>query len=183
MTDVTKNDEPTKEEVKEESDDEEVPALEAAEPGAEEPNLAGRTTTRSEKKSRKAMAKMGLKPFPGVTRVTMKRSKTISFVITNPDVFVSKNTYVIFGEAKIDEPIGKEQELLKAFQAAKQSMEKPADAPVEAEDEEEEVDEEGVSQKDIDIVLSQVSVSRAKAVKALKANNNDIVNTIMALNA
>eukprot|EP01064_Diplonema_japonicum_P008878 TRINITY_DN1633_c0_g1_i1.p1 TRINITY_DN1633_c0_g1~~TRINITY_DN1633_c0_g1_i1.p1 ORF type:complete len:183 (+),score=73.88 TRINITY_DN1633_c0_g1_i1:93-641(+) len=182
MTEVNKNDEPTKEEVKEESDDE-APALEAAEPGAEETSAAGRTTTRSEKKSRKAMAKMGLKPFSGVTRVTMKRSKTISFVITNPDVFVAKNTYVIFGEAKIDEPTGhKEQELMKAFQAAKQSMEKPADAP-EAEDEDEEVDEEGVAEKDIELVMSQVNVSRAKAVKALKESNNDVVNAIMAFNA
>jgi nascent polypeptide-associated complex subunit alpha len=34
--------------------------------------------TRTEKKARKAMAKLGLKPVPGVTRVTMRRSKHVS---------------------------------------------------------------------------------------------------------
>ena len=35
--------------------------------------------------------------------------------------------------------------------------------------------------KDIDLVMAQASVSRAKAVKALKNNDNDIVNAIMEL--
>ena len=33
--------------------------------------------SRSEKKSRKAMAKLGMKPVPGVTRVTIKKSKNV----------------------------------------------------------------------------------------------------------
>lgn len=33
--------------------------------------------------------------------------------------------------------------------------------------------------KDIELVMSQANVSRAKAVRALKNNNNDIVNAIM----
>ncbi|CAG0881388.1 unnamed protein product [Darwinula stevensoni] len=47
-------------------------------------------------------------------------------------------------------------------------------------EEEEEVDETGVEEKDIDLVMSQANVSRGKAVRALKNNNNDIVNAIMA---
>ena len=46
-------------------------------------------------------------------------------------------------------------------------------------DEDEEVDEEGVEDKDIELVMSQANVSRSKAVKALKNNSNDIVNAIM----
>ena len=34
--------------------------------------------SRSEKKSRKAMAKLGMKPVPDVTRVTIKKSKNVS---------------------------------------------------------------------------------------------------------
>ncbi|KAI9934017.1 GAL4 enhancer protein [Aspergillus wentii] len=51
----------------------------------------------------------------------------------------------------------------------------------EEEDDGEEVDETGLEAKDIDLVVAQANVSRKKAVKALKENDNDIVNSIMAL--
>jgi NACalpha-BTF3-like transcription factor len=41
--------------------------------------------------------------------------------------------------------------------------------------------EKGVEPRDIELVMSQANVSRGKAVKALKANDNDIVNSIMEL--
>lgn len=41
------------------------------------------------------------------------------------------------------------------------------------------VDETGVEVKDIELVMSQANVSRVKAIRALKNNNNDIVNAIM----
>lgn len=43
-----------------------------------------------------------------------------------------------------------------------------------------EVDATGVDEQDIDTVMKQTSCSRGKAVKALKENNGDIVNAIMA---
>jgi len=51
----------------------------------------------------------------------------------------------------------------------------------EEEEDEEEVDAEGLEDKDIELVMTQANVSRNKAVKALKENDNDIVNSIMAL--
>lgn len=48
-------------------------------------------------------------------------------------------------------------------------------------DDGEEVDESGLESKDIELVMQQASVSRKKAVKALQENDNDIVNSIMAL--
>merc|ERR1712039_801830 len=65
----------------------------------------GGKQNRSEKKSRKAVAKLGMKPVPGIVRVTVKKSKNILFVISNPDVHKSPNsdTYIIFGEAKIED--------------------------------------------------------------------------------
>lgn len=51
----------------------------------------------------------------------------------------------------------------------------------EDEDDGEEIDDEGVEDKDIELVMSQANVSRKKAIKALKENDNDIVNSIMAL--
>ena len=51
----------------------------------------------------------------------------------------------------------------------------------EDDDDDEEVDETGVEAKDIELVQAQASVSRKKAIKALKESDNDIVNAIMAL--
>ena len=42
-------------------------------------------------------------------------------------------------------------------------------------------DETGLEPKDIELVMNQAGVSRAKAVKALKNQNSDIVNAIMEL--
>lgn len=51
----------------------------------------------------------------------------------------------------------------------------------EEEEDDEEVDATGLEDKDIELVMTQASVSRNKAIKALKENDNDIVNSIMAL--
>ena len=40
------------------------------------------------------------------------------------------------------------------------------------------MDEEGIEAKDIELVVSQVNCSRAKAVEALRANKNDIVEAL-----
>ncbi|XP_076952922.1 nascent polypeptide-associated complex subunit alpha-like protein 2 [Bidens hawaiensis] len=146
--------------------------------------------SRSEKKSRKAMLKLGMKPILGVSRVTIKRAKNIMFFISKPDVFKSPNseTYVIFGEAKIEDLSSQLQ-----TQAAQQFrmpdmgsvMNKPeisaAAAAAQADEEEEEVDEAGVEPRDIDLVMTQAGVTRPKAVKALKAHSGDIVSAIMEL--
>lgn len=55
------------------------------------------------------------------------------------------------------------------------------DKKEEEEDDGEEEDATGLEDKDIELVMTQASVSRKKAVKALKENDNDIVNSIMAL--
>jgi len=43
------------------------------------------------------------------------------------------------------------------------------------------MDDTGLEEKDIELVMQQASVSRKKAVRALKENDSDIVNSIMAL--
>merc|ERR1712031_40024 len=144
--------------------------------------------TRSEKKSRKAMQKLGMKPVTGIMRVTVKKSKNILFVISKPDVFKSpaSDTYIIFGEAKIEDLSAQAQtaaaEQFKAPQLPKLEMARIAEKPeIEELDEDGEVDESGVEPKDIELVMSQAGVSRGKAVSALKKNQGDIVNAIMEL--
>ncbi|XP_062894022.1 nascent polypeptide-associated complex subunit alpha isoform X3 [Mobula hypostoma] len=144
--------------------------------------------SRSEKKARKAMSKLGLRQVTGVTRVTIRKSKNILFVITKPDVYKSpaSDTYIVFGEAKIED-LSQQAQLAAAekFKVQGESVaniqENTQTPTVQEESEEEEVDETGVEVKDIELVMSQANVSRAKAVRALKNNNNDIVNAIMEL--
>lgn len=61
------------------------------------------------------------------------------------------------------------------------AVEDKKDDEEEEEDDDEEIDDSGLEAKDIELVMQQASVSRKKAVKALKENDNDIVNSIMAL--
>lgn len=144
--------------------------------------------SRGEKKARKIMSKLGLKPVQGVNRVTIRKSKNILFVINNPDVYKNPNsdTYIIFGEAKIED-LSQQAQLAAAekFKGPEPSAgaidaSGPTVAPI-AEEDEEEVDESGVDEKDIELVMSQANVPRTRAIRALKNNSNDIVNAIMEL--
>ncbi|KAM0840239.1 hypothetical protein ACQ4PT_059841 [Festuca glaucescens] len=148
-----------------------------------EVDASGKKQSRSEKKSRKAMLKLGMKSITGVSRVTVKKSKNILFVISKPDVFKSPNseTYVIFGEAKIEDLSSQLQsQAAEQFKAPDLSqMTSIPEASGAEHDDNEDVDEDGVEPKDIDLVMTQAAVSRAKAVKALKAANGDIVTAIM----
>merc|ERR1712070_1248982 len=156
--------------------------------GDGEGDAARAKQSRSEKKSRKAVQKLGMKPVAGVMRVTVKKSKNILFVISKPDVFKSpaSDTYIIFGEAKIEDLSAQAQtaaaEQFKSPQLPKLEMARIAEKPeIEELDEDGEVDESGVEPKDIELVMSQAGVSRGKAVSALKKNQGDIVNAIMEL--
>uniref|UniRef100_A0A8D1UGG8 NAC-A/B domain-containing protein n=1 Tax=Sus scrofa TaxID=9823 RepID=A0A8D1UGG8_PIG len=160
--------------------------------GASEETVAKAKQSRSEKKARKAMSKLGLRQIQGVTRITIQKSKNILFVIAKPDVFKSpaSDTYVVFGEAKIEDL--SQQVHRAAAEKFKVPSEPsplvPESAPgprvrpeceEEEEEEEEEVDEAGLELRDIELVMAQANVSRAKAVRALRDNQSDIVNAIM----
>ncbi|XP_022762844.1 nascent polypeptide-associated complex subunit alpha-like protein 2 [Durio zibethinus] len=185
VEDVKEDEKEDDEDDEDEDDDED----DDKEDGAQGANGSSKQS-RSEKKSRKAMLKLGMKPVSGVSRVTIKRTKNVLFFISKPDVFKSPNseTYVIFGEAKIEDLSSQLQ-----TQAAQQfrmpdmgSMMAKSDtsaaaAGAPADEEEEEIDETGVEPRDIDLVMTQAGVSRSKAVKALKTHGGDIVSAIMEL--
>jgi len=175
------------------SDDEEVPELEQG----DNPQVQMNKQSRQEKKARKSIAKLGLKQVPGITRVVIKKSKTMLFAINKPEVFQNANsdTYVVFGEAKVEDLAANQQ-----FQAAKNIEKAQAEAaarqaaaaatstakPELIEDDVDDVDDadvdtEGLEDKDIDLVVQQANCSKAKAVKSLRNNNGDIVNAIMEL--
>ncbi|XP_073309534.1 nascent polypeptide-associated complex subunit alpha-like protein 2 [Primulina huaijiensis] len=184
-------DEPLVEDVKEDDDNEDEADDSDDEGDDKEDGTPGSKQSRSEKKSRKAMLKLGMKPVTGVSRVTIKRTKNVLFFISKPDVFKSPNseTYVIFGEAKIEDLSSQLQsQAAQQFRMpdmgsvmAKSGIGAATAGHVHADDEEEEVDETGVEARDIDLVMTQAGVSKAKAVKALKTHDGDIVSAIMEL--
>jgi len=172
--------------------------------GISEEQVSKSKQSRSEKKARKVFSKLGLKQVQGVSRVTIRKSKNILFVINKPDVYKSpgSETYIVFGEAKIEDLSQHAQisaaEKFKAVEAGGGGLGGGSDGhghghhhhmagaqtqPQQHEDseEEEEVDASGIEEKDIELVVSQANVSRAKAIKALRVANNDIVNAIMDL--
>ena len=75
----------------------------AAAAGVPEESVSKARQSRSEKKARKAVQKLGLKWLAGVNRVAIRKSKNILFVIAKPDVYKNPNgdTYIVFGEAKV----------------------------------------------------------------------------------
>lgn len=142
--------------------------------------------SRAEKKSRKALQKLGLKTISGVSRVTVKKNKTYLFVIAKPEVYKSpqSDTYVIFGEAKIEDlSAAAQQNAAEQFKVPPSALGQGAEeaAIEEPEEEDEDMDEGDLEDKDIELVMQQADVSRVKAIKALKKSNKDVVDAIMGL--
>ncbi|VDD75066.1 unnamed protein product [Mesocestoides corti] len=174
------------------SESDEAPDLtEGRKPDAGDDNTSKQS--RSEKKARKAMSKLNLKPVGGICRVTIRKAKAIMFVISNAEVFKAPNvdTYIIFGEAKIEDMSTQAQaaavEKLRSQTLAGAGKDAPlskenepvSKSPIAEESEDEEVDDTGLEAKDIELIMEQANVSRSRAINALRKNNNDIVNAIM----
>jgi len=137
---------------------------------------------KQEKKARKTIQKLGMKLQKNFTRVTIKKSKNILFVIAKPDVYKApkSDTYIIFGNAKIEDMNQSHREFLSDKWAPKpESAQMPAIQ--EDQDDDDDVDTSGLDENDIQMVVEQASVSRSKAVKALRNHEGDIVNAIMEL--
>ncbi|KAH8024046.1 hypothetical protein HPB51_020804 [Rhipicephalus microplus] len=128
-----------------------VPLQIAQAAGITEELVSKAKQSRSEKKARKLMSKLGLKQIEDLSQ---QAQMAAAEKFKAPDVGAAMGEPA---QAAVSQPIEEESE------------------------EDEEVDEAGVEAKDIELVMSQANVSRVKAVRALKNNNNDIVNAIMEL--
>merc|ERR1712093_742889 len=150
----------------EDSTDDDMPEME----DTEEDAAGGKgKQSRSEKKSRKAMQKLGMKPVPGIIRVTVKKSKNILFVMAEIEDLSAQAT-----SAAVEQ-----------FKAPGAGLDVGVDdAPkIEAAEGDDDGDEDAgdLDENDIELVVKQAGVTKAKAIKALKSNDNDVVNAIMAL--
>ncbi|GAA5812635.1 hypothetical protein MFLAVUS_006092 [Mucor flavus] len=153
--------------------------------------------SRGEQKARKALLALDLKPVKGVNRVTFTRGRATVYAIGKPEVFMSLNsdTFIVFGEMQAEDMAARAQqaalEQQLAQEAAKEEEEEEEEAVAapktkeeggkEEEKEEENVDAGGMDEEHIKTVVSQASVTRSKAIEALKKNDGDVVNAIMEL--
>ncbi|KAH8282596.1 hypothetical protein KR054_008622 [Drosophila jambulina] len=152
--------------------------------------------SRAEKKARRLLMKLDLKPIKDVYRVTMKKSKNIMLIIESPDVYKSPTgTFIIFGKVLVEDMTNtaatqaaeryRELEAFKDKGADKAAATDAAGAAaVDDDDDGDDMDEaaaKDLDEKDIELVQMQASCSRKKAIKALLLNGHDVVNAIMDL--
>jgi NACalpha-BTF3-like transcription factor len=98
--------------------DDEMPELEN--------NQDPKNLNRGEKKCRKALLKLGMKQFDGVTRVTLRKRDGMIFVVNDPQVLRSENngnSFAVLGELSFDDPSKRMQaaESQKYIEAQKQA--------------------------------------------------------------
>ncbi|XP_016969320.1 nascent polypeptide-associated complex subunit alpha [Drosophila rhopaloa] len=155
--------------------------------------------SRGEKKARRILMKLDLKPIENVVRVTMKKNKNILLCINKPEVYKvpHSETIICFGEIRVEDltNAAASQAVAKAAERyckptpgtgedAKNKEAATAEAPAVDDGDEEEVDVEAakaLDEKDIELVQMQAVCTRNRAIKALLKNDNDVVNAIMAL--
>jgi len=125
----------------------------------------------------------------------MKKGSDILFIINNPEIFktATTDTYVIFGDAKIEnlsnnQLASKVKEVVENAETQPETQEEKTVVPaavtteapkVQIVDDEVALDETGLEAKDIELLMAQTSVSRARAVRELRATNGDLVTAIM----
>lgn len=143
---------------------------------------------RNEKKARKLLITPDMEEIPNIMRATFKRDEKTYFFVDQPTIYKAKTSdcYIVFGVVKVDN--GESNALLNSavdkFKAPEEPAEEAAEKPAEekkAEEPEEEVDATGVNPNDITFVMEQTGCTRAEAVKALRDNDNDMINAVMAL--
>ncbi|KAG2230958.1 NAC domain-containing protein [Thamnidium elegans] len=139
--------------------------------------------SRGEQKARKALLALDLKPVKGVNRVTFTRGRATVYAIGKPDVFMSMNsdTYIVFGEMQAEDMAARAQQAALEQQLAQEAAKEEEANVGEGNIEEEKVDADGIDEEHITTVMSQASVTRSKAIEALKKSNDDVVNAIMEL--
>lgn len=106
------------------------------------------------------------------------------FAINAPEVYKIGDSYIVFGEAKMEDPAMQAaafaNQRMQNQRGAEAAPSKGASGPAPTK-EDEEVDASGLDEKDIKLVMEQGNCGRAKAVQTLRSTKGDIVSAIMEL--
>ncbi|GMM50852.1 Egd2 protein [Starmerella bacillaris] len=155
--------------------------------------------SKNQKKALKALKGSGIKKVEGINRVIIRKGDGTTFIVADPEVYRTPNgSYIVLGEPSTQEDVSKQLEALtsqasaaaeadkspesiEADLAANAEKLKEANAAEEEDIPDDQVDTTGLDADTIAMVQDQGNVSKAKAVAALRANNGDLVNTLMQL--
>ena len=169
------------EEAKAEDKVEEVKEEEKVEEAKTEEPAAPRKVSRAEKKMKEALLKHNLKPLEKVSTVMMRKGAQIMWTFASPDVYFIDDVYIVFGEPQMQDPGAKAVEQLKSSAAAQEAAPAEPAATVVEDEQEGEVDATGLKEEDINTIMQQSNVSRARAVQALRDADGDLVTAVMNL--
>lgn len=151
---------------------------------------------KNQKKALKLLKGTGVKKVEGITRVLIRKGDGTNLTVVDPEVYRTPNgSYVVLGEPGVDEELEALKRQAAAAAPAADATKTPEDIQSdlaanaeklkisEAEEEvaDEDVDVTGLDPETIAMVQEQGNVSKAKAVKALRDNNGDLVNALMEL--
>ena len=148
--------------------------------------------SRGEKKCRKALLKIGMKAFPGVTRVTLRKRDGLIFSVNDPEVLRSEGdgkSFAVFGELKLEDANARMQQAeakkfadaQNAAAAAQAQAASSSKAGAKAADDSAPLSEEGVTANHIDMVMEHTQCSRNEAIAALRETNDDMIQAVMHL--
>merc|ERR1712146_817029 len=119
--------------------------------------------SRGDKKTRKLVAKLGLTPIEPVRRVVMKQGERL-IAFDSPDVYKLGNTFVVFGDAKVEDLNSAKRQAQMASQF-KAPTPQPSQGETETSTDQEEEDDDGeFNAKDINMCMTQGNCSKAKAI-------------------
>lgn len=157
--------------------------------------------SKNQKKAIKALKGTGVKKVDGITRVVLRKRQGVVLVVEQPEVYRTPNgSYVVFGEAHVQTQDYQQQlaaltgnnganapaagaektpEAIQADLAANVDKLNVADEEEDVPDAE--VDTTGLDDDTLEMVMDQANVSKAKAAKALRENNGDLVNSLLQL--
>lgn len=125
--------------------------------------------SKGEKKFKKAMSKMGMKPVEGITRVTLKTNKNFILYIDNPEVMKTNNdaSYLVFGETKFQDFKDMARDIAGSLGSKKEeAVATPTPVTGDAVDGEP-VEAEGISEESITTLMEYSKCTRADAITAL----------------
>ncbi|ORZ39368.1 NAC domain-domain-containing protein, partial [Catenaria anguillulae PL171] len=155
--------------------------------------------SRGERKAKKAFEGLGLTPISGINRVVFKRPRNELIVIQDPEVYKSStaDVYIVYGQATMAKNQLPGLNPLAAGAGAakpgahvhdancKHDEDDPADALPELIEDMDVSDDaaapEGISEKEIDMVIKQSGASRGQAISAIRSNGGDVAAAIMQL--
>ena len=63
--------------------------------------------------------------FKGINRVVLRKDKTLLFVVPNPEVFRKGDTWVVLGEARVEDPNQRAREMAAKKMAEQQAVKTP----------------------------------------------------------